>query len=61
MKRAALGCSKGLALPIFFLYTILFSQSYVNDPDLQMLLFMKKKDFLALFHELGETASSRLE
>ena len=51
IKRVAFACNQGLALLGFFPYTILFSQSQINNPDPQMFFFMKKKkDFMmALF------------
>ena len=46
MKRVALASSQGLGLLGFFPYAILFSQSWINDLDPQMFLFMKKKKTL---------------
>ena len=44
MKRVALACGQALAFAwIFFPYAILFSQSWINNPDPQMFLFMKKR------------------
>ena len=60
MKRVTLASSQGLVLLGFFPYAIIFSQSEVNDLDPQMFLFMKEKDFMALLHGWGSTAS-RLE
>ena len=59
VKRVALPSSQDLTLLGFFPYTILFSQSY-DDPDPPMFLFMKKNNFMALFHGWGST-TSRLE
>ena len=53
MKKVAFASSQGLALIGFFPCAILFSQSQINDHkvliDPQMFLFIKKKDFMALF------------
>ena len=43
IKRVAFACNQGLALLGFFPYTILFSQSQINNPDPQMFLYHGKK------------------
>ena len=46
MKRIAFVSNQGLTFLGFFPYAILYSQSWINNPDPQMFFFYEKKDFM---------------
>ena len=56
MKLVALASCQGVALLGFLTSTKLFSKTYMNDPDPQMSLFMKKRLY-GHFYGWNSTAS----
>ena len=58
IERVALAYNQALAFLGFSPYAILFSLSWINNPDPHMFVLMKK-DFMALVHGWGSTVSRR--